>query len=42
MSYADDNTPHVCSENFDFFQEKQEKAGKILFEWQLLTNAISF
>ena len=33
MSYADDNTPYVCSENVDVALEKLEEVGKILFEW---------
>ena len=33
MSYADDNTPHVCSENIDVTLEKLEEVGKVLFEW---------
>ena len=31
MSYADDNTPYVCSENFNVTLEKLEEVGKILF-----------
>ena len=30
MSYADDNTPNVCSENIDVTLEKLEKVGKVL------------
>ena len=30
MSYADDNTPYVCSGNVDVTLEKLKKAGKIL------------
>ena len=30
MSYADDSTLHVCSENVDV---TLEKIGKVLFEW---------
>ena len=33
MSYADDNTPYVCSENIDVNLEKLEEVGKVLFEW---------
>ena len=33
MSYADDNTPNVCSENIDVTLEKIEEVGKVLFEW---------
>ena len=33
MSYADDNTSYVYSENFDFTLEKLEEVGKVLFEW---------
>ena len=33
MSYADDNTPFVCSENIDVTLEKLEELGKTLFEW---------
>ena len=33
MSYADNNTPHVCSENVDVTLEKWEEVGKVLFEW---------
>ena len=33
MSYADDKTPYVCSENIDVTLEKLEKVGKVLFEW---------
>ena len=32
MSYADDNTPYVCSENVDVTLEKLEEVGKVLFE----------
>ena len=32
MSYADDNTLYVCSENVDVNLEKLE-VGKVLFEW---------
>ena len=32
MSYADDNTPYVCSENVDVNLEKLEEVGKVLFE----------
>ena len=33
MSYTDDNTLYVCSENVDVTLEKQEEVGKVLFEW---------
>ena len=33
MSYTDDNTPYVCSENIDVILEKLEEVGKVLFEW---------
>ena len=33
MSYADDNTPYVCSENVDVTLEKLKEVGKVLFEW---------
>ena len=33
MSYADDNTPYVCSENVDVTLKKIEEVGKVLFEW---------
>ena len=33
MSYADDNTPYVCSENVDVTLEKLEEKGKVLFKW---------
>ena len=33
MSYADDNTPYVCSENIDVTLEKLEEVGKVLFKW---------
>ena len=33
MSYADDNTPYVCSENVDVTLEKLEEVGKVLFKW---------
>ena len=33
MSYSDDNTPYVCSENVDVILEKLEEVGKVLFEW---------
>ena len=33
MSYADNNTPYVSSENVDVTLEKLEEAGKVLFEW---------
>ena len=33
MSYADGNTPYVCSENVDVTLEKLEEVGKVLFEW---------
>ena len=33
MSYADDNSPYVCSKNVDVTLEKLEEVGKVLFEW---------
>ena len=33
MSYTDDKTLYVCSENFDVTLEKLEEVGKVLFEW---------
>ena len=33
MSYAEDSTPYVCSENIDVTLEKLEEVGKVLFEW---------
>ena len=33
MSYADDNTLHMCSKNVDVTLEKLEEVGKALFEW---------
>ena len=33
MSYADNNTPYLCSENVDVTLEKLEEVGKVLFEW---------
>ena len=33
MSYADDSTSYVCSENVDVTQGKLEEIGKVLFEW---------
>ena len=33
MSYSDDNTPYVCSENVDVTLEKLEEVGKVLLEW---------
>ena len=33
MSYANDNTPYVCSENVDVTLEKLEEVEKVLFEW---------
>ena len=33
MSYADDNTPYVCSKNVDVTLAKLEEVGKVLFEW---------
>ena len=35
MSYADDNSPYVCYENFDVTLEKLEEVGKIIIEWFL-------
>ena len=32
ISYADDNTPYVCSENIDVVLEKLKEVGKALFE----------
>ena len=31
MSYADDNTPYVCSENIDVTLQKLEEVGKVPF-----------
>ena len=43
MSYADDNTLHVCSENIDVTLKRLQEVGKMLFEWftnnSLNTNA---
>ena len=33
MSYADDNTPYVCSENNVVTLEKLVEVEKVLFEW---------
>ena len=33
MSYADDSTPYVCSENVNVTLEKLEEARKVLYEW---------
>ena len=33
MSYADDNTLYVCSENVNVTLEKLEEVGKVLFDW---------
>ena len=33
MSYADNNTPYICSENVDVTLEKLEEVEKVLFEW---------
>ena len=33
MSYADDDAPFVCSENFGVTLKKPEGVGKILFGW---------
>ena len=33
MSYANDNTSYVCSENVDVTLVKLEEIGKVLFEW---------
>ena len=33
LSFADDNTPHMCSENVAVTLTKLEEVGKILFEW---------
>ena len=35
MSYADDDTPYVCSENVGITLEKLEEVGKVFFEWFL-------
>ena len=32
MSYRDDTTPYVCSENIDVTLEKLQDVGKTLFE----------
>ena len=46
MSYVDDKTSYVCSENVDATLEKLEEVGKILFHWfsnnSLKTNADKF
>ena len=34
-SYADEITPHVCSENVDIILEKLEEVGEVLFQWFL-------
>ena len=33
MSYADDNTLYVCSENIDVTIGRLEEVGIVLFEW---------
>ena len=33
MSYVDDDTPYVCSENVGITLEKLEEVGKVFFEW---------
>ena len=33
ISYADDNTPYVCSENVDITLEKLDEVGKVLFAY---------
>ena len=33
MTYADDNTRYVCSENVDVTLGKLEEVGTLLFEW---------
>ena len=33
MSYADDSTPYVCSENNVVTLGKLVEVGKVLFEW---------
>ena len=33
MSYADNSTTYVCSENINVTLENLEEAGKVLFEW---------
>ena len=43
LSYTDNNTPHVCSENINVTLEKLKEVRKMLFEWFssnfLITNA---
>ena len=48
-SYADGNTPYLCSENIDVTLENIEEVGKVLFEWfsnnflkEKQSNVISF
>ena len=33
MSFADNGTPYLCSENVDVTLQKLEEVGKLLFEW---------
>ena len=33
MSYADDNTPYVYSENVNVTQEELEDVEKVIFKW---------
>ena len=33
MSYADDNTPYMCSKNVDVILEKLEEVGKSFLKW---------
>ena len=33
MSYADDNTPYLCSENVDVTLKKLEEVRIVIFEW---------
>ena len=49
MSYADDKTPYVCSENIDVTLEKFEEVGKdflnvfqTISKRQMLVNVILF
>ena len=49
MSYTNDNTPYVCTENVDVILEKLEDVGKVplngfqtISQKQMLTNIISF
>ena len=36
MSYTDDKTLYVCSENVDVTLEKVEEVGKVPFAWILI------